>query len=280
MAGPEYVRAHRLQEALECLAAGGFEILCGGTDWYPANAQRACSTALVDISGLSELRQIEQDESGVEIGAAVTWSEIREAEWPASMAALPAAAREIGGIQIQNTGSIGGNVCNASPAADGIVALLALDARLVLASRRGTRELALAEFVAGARRTLLRRDELLRAVRIPARGRRARSVFAKLGARRHLVISIAMVAVQLDSDEAGRILTAAIAVGSCSAHALRLGVLEARLLGHGVSEDLAALVRPTDLAGLAPIDDVRAGRAYRQSAAEILVRRALTEAKA
>ena len=125
------------------------------------------------------------------------------ADLPPLFDALKAAAREVGGVQIQNAGTVAGNVCNASPAADGMPALLALGAEVELQSAAGSRRLPLDDFVLGSRRTARRADELVSALHIPARAAGARSVFLKLGGRRYLVISITMVAVLIELD-AGR----------------------------------------------------------------------------
>jgi CO/xanthine dehydrogenase FAD-binding subunit len=145
-----------------------------------------------------------------------------------------------------------------------------------LASAGGRREVPIAEFVTGNRRTVRRPDELVTAVLIPAPARAARSTFLKLGARKYLVISIVMVAavVEMDGDA---IAAARIAVGSCSAAAKRLPALEQRLAGQTLSLALADLVREGDLSPLSPIDDVRGTAAYRIDAARTLVGRTLAE---
>ena len=183
---------------------------------------------------------------------------------------LKQAAAQVGGRQIQNVGTLAGNLCNASPAADGVPPLLALDAQVELRSVRGTRVLPLAAFVLGPRRTARAGDELMTAVLVPHRD--AGSVFLKLGARRYLVISISMVAITLGLDEAGRVTHAAVAVGACGPVATRLPGLERALLGRS-----PAAVIPTaeHLAGLAPIDDARAPASYRLDATLELLRRGL-----
>ena len=169
---------------------------------------------------------------GWTIGATTTWTDVVRADLPPLFDALKAAAREVGGVQIQNTGTVAGNVCNASPAADGTPVLLALGARVVLQSARGERELPLDRVRArqpahgACRRRARRRGARSRRARA-----RARSAFAKLGGRRYLTISISTVAVVVDVDAAGAIVEAGVAVGSCSAVAQRLPALEARLLG-------------------------------------------------
>jgi len=272
-----FERPQSIAEAARLLASGSWAVLAGGTDLYPAHVGRQIPAPLLDITAIAGLRGIHRDDRGWTIGATTTWTDVVRADLPPLFAALKAAAREVGGVQIQNAGTVAGNLCNASPAADGTPVLLALGARVVLQSARGERELALDEFVLGSRRTALGADELVVAVRIPARSARARSAFAKLGGRRYLTISISTVAVVVDVDANGAIDEAAIAVGSCSAVAKRLPALEARLVGVAADADLAGVLDPADLAPLTPIDDLRGSAAYRRDATATLVRRALRE---
>jgi CO/xanthine dehydrogenase FAD-binding subunit len=189
---------------------------------------------------------------------------------------LKSAAREIGGIQIQNRGTVAGNLCNASPAADGVPPLLALDAEIELRSSAGARRLPLADFIVGNRRTLRRPDEILTRVIVPRRLDDAKSTFLKLGARCYLVISIVMVAAVVKTDGSGHVVEEArIAVGSCSATAQRLAALERALAGAPARPGLGATASAHHLSPLSPIDDVRATASYRDDAALILVRRAL-----
>jgi len=272
-----FERPQSIAEAARLLASGSWAVLAGGTDLYPAHVGRRIDAPLLDITAIAGLRGIRGDDRGWTIGATTTWSDVVRAELPPLFDALKAAAREVGGVQIQNAGTVAGNLCNASPAADGTPVLLALGARVVLHSARGERELPLDEFVLGSRRTARGADELVVAVRIPARTPRARSAFAKLGGRRYLTISISTVAVVVDVDASGEIVEAGVAVGSCSAVAQRLAALEARLIGVAADADLAGVLVPADLAPLTPIDDLRGSAAYRRDATATLVRRALRE---
>lgn len=265
-----YARPSDLTDAL-ALRAGGARVLAGGTDLYPGSA---LAGDVLDISGVTALRGITRAE-GLRIGAAVTWTEIAEAELPGACAALQVAARAVGGRQVQNAGTLAGNLCNASPAADGMPPLLVLGAEVELASVRGLRRLALAEFVLGPRRTALRADEVLAAVHLPESALAGRSVFLKLGARAYLVISIASVAARLVVVD-GVVTEASVAVGACSAVAVRLGLVEAALVGVPVGQ-LRDAVRAEDMAALQPIDDVRATADYRLEAAAELVARAVVE---
>jgi CO/xanthine dehydrogenase FAD-binding subunit len=269
-----YSKPRTLDEAMALLAAGEAQILSGGTDFYPALGDRVVRGPVVDVSGLGELRGVSTDADHFRIGGLTTWSEIIRTPLPRCLDALKSAAREVGGVQIQNRGTVAGNLCNASPAADGVPPLLALDAEVELVSKVGVRRLPLADFIVGNRKTQRKADELLAAVLVPRALANAASTFVKLGARRYLVISISMVAVVvLVSDR--RILEARVAVGSCSAVARRLRALESDLVGASVRDGLGEVVGPEHLAPLSPIDDVRATSEYRMDASLRLVQRAL-----
>jgi len=274
--GTRFERPGSIDEATRLLAAGPWAVLAGGTDLYPAHVGRPMAAPLLDVTAIAALRGIRRDAGGWSIGATTTWSDVVRAELPALFDALRAAAREVGGVQIQNTGTVAGNLCNASPAADGTPVLMALGALAVLRSERGERAVPVEQFVLGNRRTVRAADELLVAVRVPARGAGARSAFVKLGGRRYLTISMTMVAVVLDVDATGTVAYAGVAVGSCAAMARRLPRLEAGLVGRPVASDLGAAVDALDLAPLTPIDDLRASAAYRRDATLTLLRRALS----
>jgi CO/xanthine dehydrogenase FAD-binding subunit len=270
-----YLRPAELNEALAALAARPRVILAGGTDYYPARVGRPVDDDVLDITGLSALRRIAETDGSWRIPALVTWSDLIAAKLPGLFDGLKLAAREVGGVQIQNAGTVCGNLCNASPAADGTPNLLALDARVELASAAGQRVVPVAEFVTGNRRTMRRPDELVTGLIIPKPTRDARSTFLKLGARKYLVISIVMVGAVVEM-EGDAVAAARVAVGSCSAVAKRLPALEHRLAGRKLSA-LADQVEASDLSPLTPIDDVRGTAAYRGDAALTLVRRALAE---
>jgi CO/xanthine dehydrogenase FAD-binding subunit len=268
----DYLRPTSLQDALAALARPS-TVLAGGTDFYPARVGRAIDENVIDITAIADLRGISGGPAGWRLGATTTWSELIETPLPPLFDGLKQAAREVGGRQIQNAGTLAGNLCNASPAADGVPPLLALDAEVELAGRAGTRRLPLASFIAGNRRTVLAPDELLVAIHVPQPARAARSAFLKLGARRYLVISIAMAAATLEVAD-GRVAKARVAVGACSAVAQRLPGLEAALIDAPLAA-LAERVASEHLAPLSPIDDVRGSAAYRRDAVTTLLRRLL-----
>jgi len=269
-----YLRPKTLDEAVVQLKLPGIQVLSGGTDFYPALGDRIAQEPVMDISGLGELRGISNDANYIRIGGLTTWTDVIQTPLPRCFDALKSAAREVGSVQIQNRGTVAGNLCNASPAADGVPPLLALDAEVELASSTGSRRLPLAEFIVGNRKTQRRADELLTAVWVPRTLEDARSTFLQLGARRYLVISISMVAVVILVD-AGKVAAARVAVGSCSVVARRMTALERELAGASIRDGLGARVTPDHLAPLSPIDDVRATAEYRRDASVTMVRRAL-----
>lgn len=275
-----YLRPTSLAEALDHLSAANQNsaapvILAGGTDFFPARVGRAVDDDILDLTGIADLRGLTESDDGWRIGATTTWSEVAQADLPPVFDGLRAAARAIGGVQIQNSGTVAGNLCNASPAADSVPPLLAMRARLELSSATGKRELGLGEFITGNRRTTLRPGEIVSAILVPKPKKDAHSVFLKLGAREYLVISIAMVAVVLEVEN-NVISAASVAVGACSAVAQRLPYLEAELIGRRLNAALANRVEAAQFEALQPIDDIRATAAYRREAAMVLVRRALT----
>jgi CO/xanthine dehydrogenase FAD-binding subunit len=270
-----YLRPRSLEEAVQALAESRGTILSGGTDFFPALGDRVPNKPIIDISAVADLKGIHSTKDTIRFGGRTTWREISETPLPRGFDGVKAAAREVGSIQIQNVATIAGNLCNASPAADGIPALLALDAEITLASVSGLRRIPLADFVLGNRRTIKREDEILSEVTVPRRLENSASTFLKLGSRRYLVISIAMVAVNLLIDERGKIAEALLAVGACSASALRLRGLEQNLSGVAARPGIGHLVKQEHLAELSPIDDARATAGYRREAALVLTKRAL-----
>lgn len=268
----DYFRPTSLTEAMARRSAG-LRILAGGTDLYPA-AGATLARPMLDLTNLPDLQGITMQDSGLRIGACTTWAAIAKANLPPALVALQQAALQVGGRQIQNAGTIGGNLCNASPAADGVPPLLIVGAEVEIASPLGVRQLPLEEFITGPRQTALMADEILVAIWIPTNGLLGKSAFLKLGARAYLVISIAMVAVRLVVHH-GRVAGAYLAVGSCSGVARRLRGIEAALINAPVTS-AAALITDADVAAaLAPIDDIRATAGYRTEAAAELLRRAV-----
>ena len=266
-----YVTPKTLDEALLALADGPLTVLAGGTDVYPSLQGRSLGDAL-DLTRVAGLRGIERREETWRIGGGTTWADVIRAELPPAFDGLKAAAREVGSIQIQNAGTLAGNLCNASPAADGAPCLLSLGASVELASARGTRTLPLDAFLKGVRETDRAADELLTAILVPEPALGTRGGFAKLGARRYLVISIVMTAATLRVDN-GRLRGVRLAIGACAPTALRLTDMEAAL-EDAVPDAIEGIVADAPLP-LAPIDDVRGSGAYREDAARTQIARLL-----
>lgn len=269
-----YHRPRTLAEALAIRAATGALPLAGGTDIHAIRTSRAAwgdpwRPEILDLSAVPGLDGISESGEGWRIGARTTWTAVAEAPLPPLFDGLRAAAREVGGRQVQNRGTVAGNLVTASPAGDGIPNLLALDASVELASESGGRRLPVASFLTGYRATALARGEIVVALHIP-RCMHARGGFVKLGARRYLVISIAMAAAVI-AMEGDRVAEARVALGACSPVAQRLPALEGALVGLHPSE-MPKVPQPAHLAPLAPIGDVRASAAYRADAVLVLLR--------
>jgi len=268
-----YFRPVDLSHALGFLAEGPAQVLAGGTDVYPALGEKPAPERILDVTRIAALKGIARVDGQWRIGAGVTWAELVRADLPPMFEGLKQAGRQVGSVQIQNTATLAGNVCNASPAADGVPVLLTLDASVELTSSAGRRVVPLVEFVTGPRRTVRTPGEIMTALLVPAVDGSVWSGFEKLGARAFLVISIASVAA-LIRWEAGQVAEARLAVGACSSVPVRLTALEAALVGLPAGA-LSGAVRDDHFAGLAPIDDVRATGAYRSYAVATLVLRML-----
>jgi xanthine dehydrogenase small subunit len=273
---PAYFRPATLDEALQICAARPVTVLAGGTDVYPAKAARVGwgdmrHSDVLDLSAIKGLRGISEQEGKLRFGALTTWTDLKRAALPPAFAGYQAAAHDIGGAQVQNRGTLVGNICTASPAGDGIPCLLTLDAEVELQSLNGRRVVPIGDFISGYRKTVRRSDEIVTALLIPKPAAGARGCFLKLGARRYLVISIVMAAAVLSADEEGIITVARVTIGACTPVATRLPALEHALVGARLS-DAAENVATEHLAVLSPIDDIRASRAFRQAAALDLIR--------
>ena len=273
---PAYLRPRTLNEALAIRAGQPVTVLAGGTDVYPGRAARVGwgdmrHADVLDVSAIAELRGIEILGDHVRFGALTTWTDLLRARLPPAFDGYKAAAREVGGRQVQNRGTLVGNICTASPAGDGAPCLLSLDSSVEIAASSGRRIVGIEDFIDGYRHTLCRPDEIVTAILVPRRAARARGAFLKLGARRYLVISIVMAAAVVEVDAEGVIGRARIAVGACSPVARRLPALEAAVAGVALAE-AADIVAEEHLAPLAPIDDIRGSGEYRRAAALHVVR--------
>ncbi|OGO54479.1 MAG: hypothetical protein A2V85_05330 [Chloroflexi bacterium RBG_16_72_14] len=267
-----------LEEAYGLLASAPHRPLAGGTDMLVqlTGELGPAPERVLDLWRLDELRGIRVEGGALEVGALTTHAQIRRSEACAAHApTLVAAVATIGAAQIQNRGTIGGNVMNASPAGDTLPVLLALDAVLVAGGPRGERSIPAVGFWPAYRSTALAPDELLLRVRIPIVDGR-RQAFRKVGTRRAQAISKVVLAAAWRRDPAWR--DVRIAFGSVAATPIRATAAEAALEGApptaaSIDRAVAAL-----LAELRPIDDVRSTAAYRLEVSGRILRRLLEDA--
>ena len=270
-----YERPNNLDEALLILNQRPRKVLAGGTDLYAALGDHNNLDDVLDITAVPNLIGFKDKGDHWRIGASSTWSDLIAADLPKSFDCLKLAAREVGGIQIQNAGTIAGNLCNASPAADGVPPLMAMNASVELSSVNGQRVMHLKDFIIGPRQTRLAENELMSAILVPKYNENSVSSFLKLGSRKYLVISISMVAVVIEPNKNNTINDIGISVGSCSAVACRLSKLENKLRGCNIDQISNIKLEEEFFSPLTPIDDIRSTGKYRFEASMELVNRAI-----
>jgi carbon-monoxide dehydrogenase medium subunit len=269
------------QELLVMLSDPSTRLIAGGTDLIPRLRRSPDPSVkiLIDMSRLQELSFIRQREDQIEIGALTTHSTLLSSPLlRQSTPALLQACASIGAPQTRARGTLGGNLANASPAADTAAPLLALNAQVVLRSINGERVLPLTAFFKAPGKTHLQPGEFIHSIRIPLPRAKWGSFFVKLGRRSGMAIAVASAAVYMELDDLGRIQCVRAALGSVASTPVRVPHAEAVLLGKTPSPDLFAQSTRSMLADISPIDDVRASAAYRQHSAQILLQRALQAA--
>jgi CO/xanthine dehydrogenase FAD-binding subunit len=244
---------------------GRAKVLAGGTDLMVQLHDRVgVAPAYVNIWGLNELRGIIDAGDHLRLGALTTYTQIIKSPLLKQFCPiLIAAAKTVGGVQIQNRGTIGGNIVNASPAGDTLPILAAFDAQLELGSQRGVRVVAFNEFYTGYRQTVLAPDEMVVAVLLPKPQPRARLFFQKVGSRQALVISKVVMAANAVLDEEKKILSIQIGVGSVAPTVMRLRQTEAGLQGRTLTDELIENARQMARQEIKPISDVRSTAHYR-----------------
>lgn len=258
---------------------GGWRYIAGGTDLVIQLRRGVREAAdLIDLSKISSLRAIEASNTSFHIGALCTHKDLEShAALVREFPALQAAARVVGGHQIRNVGTVGGNLANASPAADVAVALLALDAKVHARGPGGTREIAIDDLFISSGKTTLQPAEIIESVEIARNGERSRSVFLKVGRRKAMEISVVSAAVSLRLGTGDVCDSVRIALGAVGPRPLRAKTAEKLLQGKILDAALIA-----DAAGQArdectPRSDPRASAAYRTTVVEGLVKRAITQ---
>ena len=274
-----YHSVSSLDEALALLAQHGerARIVAGGTDMLIEleRGQRPDVEALVDITRVPGLDSIGQENGRIRLGPLVTHNHVLGSDMLRELALpLVQASQEVGAPQIRNRATIAGNLITASPANDTITPLMALGARVRLRSHAGERQVALADFYTGLRRTVMRPDELMTEIEFPAMRAGQRGIFLKLGLRRAQAIAVINLAIVLEL-EGHRVKRASIMLGSVAPTILRAENAEQALVGQTL--DAATIEGMADLTAAAPspIDDVRGSAVYRRRTLKTLTRRAL-----
>ena len=290
LAKTELVSPRTVAEACELLAKGAVSglrmtMLAGGTDWIVDRHLLPVEKAtpldqVIDLTGIDALSRIalreDDGERWMSLGGGVTfWALRRDARVVGTIPMLAEMARDVGAVQIQTRGTLAGNIATASPAADGVPALMALDAVLVLASAAGERRVPLAQFFTGYRKTVLRNDELIAAidVRIPRPG--AKVTWRKVGTRLAQAISKVALAAAVEVDAAGIVTRARFGMASVAPVTVGLGGVRALVEGRALASLDRAAVDAAVAAEVKPIDDVRSTGEYRLHVAKALVWRAL-----
>lgn len=257
-------------------------VLAGGTDWFVERHVAPPETAgtlplVVDVSRLDGLRGIALDGSTLRVGGATTYLEIRkDARVAARCPLLSAMARDVGALQIQARGTLGGNLASGSPAADGVTALAALDATLVLTSVRSARRVPLASFYTGYRKSVLAADELIEAVEVALPPGGSPFAWRKVGTRQAQAISkVAFAALAVVKE--GRAARLGLGMASVAPTVALLPATRALGLSRPLAEITDADVEKAILADVSPIDDVRSTAAYRRHVAVRLAQRFFEE---
>ncbi len=278
----DYVAPRSLAEAYAALGNGRTSLmLAGGTDIIVMlrEGRRRCDQ-LIDVKHIAEMMAYGFTADGtLEIGAAVTSAQLYEdPEVVRRFAAIVDCAQIIGGIQIQSRASLGGNVCNASPAADSAPALMALGARLVLGSAAGTREMPIEDFFLGPGRSALQPGELLLQIRVPPLGPRAGAFYHRFIPRNEMDIAVASSGVRLELDGAGNVASARVALGAVGPTPLMVPDAASAMAGKPATEATFQLAGAAAAAAATPITDMRGSVAQRKHLASVLTIRALNHA--
>ncbi len=280
----EYFRPESPEEAVEILRRypGGVP-LAGGTDLVVAMRRgKASPTVLVDLASAG-MDEVDLLEDVVRLGSRVTMSRLAGLGGSVPELRLAAlAAEQVGAWQIQNRATVGGNLCNASPAADVACALLALDARVIVLGGEGQRSLALQDFFLGPGRTALAPGEILLSVEVPRhpsgdRGHILVETYRKVGSRNAMVIAVASLAARTVLDGDGRVVMARYALGSVAPTVFRARATEELLEGKPLDEAVVREAVESVRREVSPIDDQRATAAYRTDVVGALVADHLAE---
>ena len=275
----DYVAPRSLSEAFNALGNGKKTLLlAGGTDVIVQlrEGRRECDQ-LIDLKHIPELMSYSFVSDGsLEIGAAVPLAQLYEdPEVRRKYPALVDCATIIGGIAIQSRATLGGNLCNASPAADSSPALMAMSARLVIASNSGNREVACEDFFAGPGRSTLQPGELLLSIKLPAPAPESGAFYHRFIPRNEMDIAVASAGVSITLDGSGNVTGARVALGAVSATPIMVPGAAEALIGKSANDESFAGAGAAAADTASPIDDMRGGVAQRRHLSKVLTIRAL-----
>lgn len=275
---PEYTAPASLAEALRMKKERGADarVIAGGTDLILRMRDEVLSpSTLIDLRRISLDRVVYAGDE-MRLGAFVSLSQLLESDdMERFFPALSAACREFAGPPIRNRATLGGNIVNASPAADLVPPLIAYDATIVLSSSEGDRILPLVEFFVGPGQSVIERDEILTEIRLRVMPPLSAATFIKLGQRRSMAISQVNMTTRLSIDESSVVSQARIVLGAVAPVPMRAVAAEQIISGKALSEELLCAAAQKAREEITPISDVRASHSYRMEMTEALVRRAL-----
>jgi CO/xanthine dehydrogenase FAD-binding subunit len=273
-----YQRAQTLDEAVAALRDADARALAGGTDLVPQLREgRRRAARIVDIKQVPELIAISaMPDGGVSIGAGANATAVaRHATVASRFPAVAQSAQLIGGVQVQNRASLGGNICNAAPSADAVPALICHAARARIAGPGGVREVVLEDLFEGPGRTSLAAGELLISIVLPAPTPRSAAKYLRFTPRREMDIAIAGAGSWIGLDASGAIAEARIVLASVGPTPLRAASAEAKFKGERPSRTLLEEAGRSAAADARPISDTRGTADYRRSLVAVLTARTL-----
>jgi carbon-monoxide dehydrogenase medium subunit len=278
----QYEAPETIEAAVAALAraSGKARVLAGGTDLLvQMKTDLAAPPAVIDVKRIAELRQIKVRADGTEIGAAVSCAELKEHPtlarvWPG----VVEAANLIGSTQIQGRCTLGGNLCNGSPAADSVPALIAAGAVCVVAGPRGRRELAVEDVMVGPRKLAIAPDEIVVSFRLPGRPKGSGDAYLRFIPRTEMDIAVVGAGVNLTVDGRGIVQTARVGLGAVAPRPLLVAAAGKTLVGSSLDDASLERLEEAARAACNPIDDKRGTREFRIKVAGVLARRAATAA--
>ena len=261
MAAFDYIKPPSLENLINDLAQAKPEgaILAGGTDLLVKIRSGLVSRrVLFDINDLQEMKGVSDEGDSLRIGAATPISDVAESNVVQSAVPfLSLAASQLGSPQIRNRATVGGNIVSASPAADTVLPLIAMSARLRFGSQRGDREVSIEEFMEGPGQTDIREDEVLIEVVVPKLSNGCKSHFIKVGRRKAVAISVVNIAGWIKTDQTGVIEDVRLVLGAVAPTAIRAGEAEAFLIGNKSNEDVLKEAARVAAGESSPISDIR-----------------------